>query len=85
MKKWITGLAVAIMVCLYGMTALAAEPTEILTFEGFLSDLSEALNARFDYVSQTADGSIVEEERAIQTVKKEWEIKFDFIINYFQK
>ena len=87
MKKKAACLAAVILFGLCGMTVFAAEqpqagqgafaqeqiPAGDLTFDGFLSDLIAALNARRDLLNQTGGGTL-EKGLAAQAAQKEWEI-----------
>lgn len=77
MKRRMMCLAVMFL-CWIGsmsMTVLAAEqvPQEGLTFDGFLTDLVTGLNARSDFLEEAGEAMPLR-EKAVEAVKKEWEI-----------
>ena len=76
MKKRTAGLAAVVMLifCLCGAPVFAEEqvPPAGLTFDGFLTDLVSALNARRDLLNQ-AGGETLDKQTAVMAAQKEWE------------
>lgn len=73
MKNWMRGIVVVFMFCLSGMSCAAEELTN-LTFDSFLTDLSNALNERYHMVETIQFDKETSKQAAVDAVECEWNI-----------
>ena len=81
MKKWITSIVVAIMLCASCIVCSAEETADNLTFDTFLTDLITALDGRYQTVAQVTFNKEESKAIAVESAESEWNLmsKYDTV------